>query len=98
MDVFKILKLRNAISLYNQFAISTRKETALISPTTSSDFVSRSSTMSNIIAPRLKLFDYSHKISVIKNTVKKALMSLQHAENRTDWTSTDYNIKNISLP
>ena len=97
MEIFKILKLRCPISLFDLFNISSRKEITLITPFPSNDFIYRAATIWNTIAPKLKLLDYSHNISLAKSTLKRALIDIQHSENDLDWTQNDFDIKRISI-
>ncbi len=97
MEVFKILKLECPKSLHQQFTLSNRKETTLISQFPSQNFISRSTKLWNTIAPKLGLFDYSYKISLARKRLKTALFKLQHATDGTDWTSNDYDVTKISI-
>ena len=97
MEVFKILKLRCPASLQQHYQSSSRKETTIISQLPSNDFISRSTKIWNTIAPKLKLFDYSYKISLAKSRLKKALLKLQHAYNDSAWTTSDYDIMQLSF-
>ena len=96
MEVFKVLKLRCPISLYEYFKISPRKETTLITSFPSHDFISRGTTIWNTISPKLKLLDYSHSISLAKSSLKKTLLELQHSGTEKTWTSNDFDIARIS--
>ena len=93
MEVTKILKLRSPISLHSLYNMSNRKETTIITETPASNFVSRSSSLWNKIAPKLKIFDFCFKLNSIKNIIKNALLQLQHAENPLTWTSEDFNVE-----
>ena len=95
MEVSKILKLRSPISLHDQFNISTRKETTIITSTPADNFVSRSSYLWNKIAPKFKLFDYCFSISALKSNLRKALLKLQHAENPLTWSTEDFNFEKL---
>ena len=97
MEVFKILKLRTPISLYSSYNISHRKPTTLITPIPSNNFISRSTYIWNTIAPKLKVPDYSVKISCVRSALRKILFKLQHKENKCTWTTEDYNINKLSL-
>ena len=97
METFKILKLRCPTSLFDLFHVSSRKETTLISPFPSNDFICRATTIWNTIAPKLKLLDYSHNISLAKSSLKRALMGIQHAENDLHWTLNDFDMKRILI-
>ena len=50
----------------------------------------------NIITPKLKLADYSSKISFVKNTLKNSLLMLQNSNDPTTWISHDFDLKKIS--
>ena len=90
MEISKILKLRNPISIYSQIEISSRKESLIITSTPAQNFISRSSTLWNKIAPKFKINDYSFKLSLFKNTLKKSLMILQHSGDPLTWSSQDF--------
>ena len=97
METFKILKLRCPTSLYNHFHKSSRKETSLTVPLVSTqDFISRSTTIWNSIAPKLKLQDFSYKVSLAKSNLKKALLSVQHSGDSVTWTENNFDFKKIS--
>ena len=95
MEVFKILKLECPTALHQRFTLSKRKNTTLISQLPSQDFISRSTKLWNIIAPKIGLFDYSYKISLARNCLKRALLKLQHASDCTNWTSNDYDVTKL---
>ena len=94
METFKILKLRCPISIYELFSLSSRKEITLITSFPTNDFIYRATTIWNIIAPKL---DYSRYISLIKSTLKRALLETQHSENQLDWTESDFDMNRISI-
>ena len=95
MEVFKILKLRTPISLYSKYNISQRKPTTLISTIPLKNFISRSTIIWNILAPKLKVFDYSVKICQVRANIKNSLLTRQHTETELTWTSEDYNVNKI---
>ena len=97
MEVFKILKLRCPTSLNQHYQLSSRKQTALIAQLPSNDFISRSTKIWSTIAPKLKLFDFSYKISLAKSHLKTSLLKLQHAYNDSAWTSSDYDMMQLSF-
>jgi hypothetical protein len=96
MEVFKILKLECPTALHQHFTLSKRKNATLISQLPSQDFISRSTKLWNIIAPKIGLFDYSYKISLARYCLKRALLKLQHASGCTNWTSNDYDVTKLS--
>ena len=91
MEISKILKFRRPISLHDHFNTSNRKEILIITGPPAENFVSRSGNLWNKIAPKLKINDFSFKLSSLKNILKSSLLSLQHAENPLTWTSEDFN-------
>ena len=97
IETFKILKLRTPISLYNLYIKSHRKESMLIVPSSATgDFIKRSTTLWNTIAPKMKLIDYSYKISLAKSNVKRALKSVQNTGDTKTWTENDFDAQKIS--
>ena len=97
IETFKILKLHTPISLYNLYNKSFRKElTLIVSSSPTSDFVSRSTTLWNIISPKLKLHDYSYKISLAKSNIKKSLILVQNVGDKYSWCEDNFSAKKIS--
>ena len=92
MEVFKILKLRTPLSLSDYFTKSSRKETTLITAFPTDDFISRSTKIWNDIAPKLKLVDYSHKISAAKSSLKKTLLVNQSSGDTLFWNANNFGI------
>ena len=96
MECFKILKLRSPITLFSEYSVSARKPTTLTPSYPSNTFTSRSTRLWNILAPKLKVIDYSVKISLIRTNLKKCIFSNQHNETELTWTSEDYSIHKIT--
>jgi len=97
MELFKILKLRDPITVFEQFTISKRKSTLLICNTPANNFVSRSTKIWNIITPKLKLCDFSCKISIIKSKLKSALLKLQKGNDPITWTAEDFSTDKLDI-
>ncbi|KAL5258711.1 hypothetical protein ACHWQZ_G009241 [Mnemiopsis leidyi] len=57
----------------------------------------RSTTLWNTIAPKLKLTDYSYKISLAKSNIKKVLYSIQNAGDALTWTENNFNTQKIKV-
>ena len=95
MEALKILKLRVPLSLYDNFNKSVRKETTLIASLPTNDFISRSTKIWNIIAPKLKVLDYSQKISLAKSRLKRALLNIQQAGDMISWTDNNFDMNQI---
>ena len=93
MELFKILKLRDPITMFEQFTISNRKPTLLINEIPAENFVSRSTKIWNTLTPKLKFNDFSAKIGHIKSRLKSALLKLQSSNDPVIWTADDFNIE-----
>jgi hypothetical protein len=97
METYKILKFRQPRSLYENYRISERKPTLLISGCPSQSFIDRSTCLWNSIAPKLKFEDYSPKVSFIKSSLKEAIFTSQHKETPSEWTTEDFNITKLNF-
>ena len=95
MEVFKIPKLRIPPSLSDYFTRSLRKETTLITAFPTHDFISRSTKIWNNIAPKLKLIDYSHKISAAKSSLKRMLLKTQCSGDIINWNENNFDLNNL---
>ena len=94
MEVFKILKYRTPISLYSLFTRSNRKDTLLITPSSSQHFIFKSSDLWNLVRQKLKLFDLSYtKISSFKSLLKKLITNYQKFGDDTVWNDNELNVK-----
>ena len=99
METLKILKLRTPLSLHEMYTISTRKDTTLIVPHPSDDFISRSTKIWNTLSPKLKLLDFSFKISLAKSKLKKALLKNQSGGDMITWTENNFDADKLkSIP
>ena len=96
MEVLKILKLGVPLSLSEHFTKSLRKETTLITSFPTNDFISRSTKIWNTVAPKLKILDYSHKISSAKSSLKKSLIKIQSAGDMVHWTQNNFDMQKIT--
>ena len=96
MEVFKILKLRLPPSLSDYFTRSLRKETTLITAFPTHDFISRSTKIWNTIAPKLKLIDYSYKISAAKSSLKRMLLKTQCSGDMVFWNDNNFDIDKLT--
>ena len=96
MEVLKILKLGVPLSLSEHFTKYLRKETTLITSFPTNDFISRSTKIWNTVAPKLKILDYSHKISSAKSSLKKSLIKIQSAGDMVHWTQNNFDMQKIT--
>ena len=97
MEASKILKFRDPIAVYEQFTLSSRKQTLLIPKVTGESFISRWTKIWNTLTPKLKLTDFSYKISSTKNSLKNSLLQLQNSNDPIAWTSADFEIERLEL-
>ena len=78
--------------------ISLRKElTLIVSSSPAKDFISRSTTLWNMITPKLKFHDYSYKISSAKSNIKRSLLLVQNAGDVEFWSEENFNAQKISF-
>ena len=59
------------------------------------DFISRSTKIWNNIAPKLKLMDYSHKISAAKSSLKRMLLKTQCSGDIMNWNENNFDLNNL---
>ena len=97
MEIFKILKFRDPLVIYEQFKVSNRKSNLLISTFPAKHFVSRSTSIWNTITPKLKFIDHcSTKTAFVKHSLKNLLLSLQSSVSPISWNSDNFNMDKIS--
>ncbi len=97
MEVFKILKFRDPLVIYEQFKVSNRKSALLINMIPAKNFVSRGTKIWNTVTPKLKLADHcSTKIAYAKSNLKKLLLSLQSSADEVSWNSDNFNIEKMT--
>ena len=92
MELFKILKLRQPMVIFEQLKISDRKPDLIISDIPAEHFISKSTKIWNTLTPKLKLTDYSFKINTMKNNLKRLLLLLQNSNDPFTWTSNDFDV------
>ena len=88
--MFKALKLRSPYPLYRCFNISHRKDTLIITPEASKNFVSKSSILWNKIRNILDIKDFSHSISSIKSKLKSHLHKTQNLGDAIEWSPENF--------
>ena len=97
MEVLKILKFRDPITLFENYSISDRKPTLLIQDIPANNFVSRSTKIWNLVTPKYKLVDFSCNISMVKTRLKKGLLRLQSSNDPITWTTNDFDINKLEI-
>ena len=88
LETFKIIKTHTPISLYSCFTKSTRKETLLITPSHSENFIYNASSMWNIFrtCPEgSKVSDFVVGIGFVKMKIKELLLRRQRLGDQEEW-------------
>ena len=94
IELLKILKFRLPISLYSKFELSKRKDTFLLTPTPSTNFMYKSSVLWNSLRTKLSIFDFSINVNSTKNKLKTLILSNQRSGDADEWFEYNYNILN----
>ena len=95
-EIFKIMKFRTPISIYNFLNISKRNnKMLLITPTPSSQFLYKGSVLSNKVCK--KLFakyndDLSEKMSSFKNNLYQLLIKTQCSADNIEWIPQNFEL------
>ena len=93
-EVFKILKYRTPISLYSLYIRSTRKESLLITPTSSHHFIFRSTEIWNLVRQKLKINDLAcTKFGTIKSSLKRLIIKYQKFGDPIEWNNNELDVK-----
>ena len=93
-EVFKILKYRTPISLYSLYIRSTRKESLLITPTSSHHFIFRSTEIWNLVRQKLKINDLAcTKFGTIKSSLKRLIIKYQKFGDPIEWNTNELDVK-----
>ena len=92
-EIFKILKFRTPISLFELFKLSNRngKETRLLTPTPSKSFFYVGSLVWNVVRDLLKIYDFSQKSGPIKTQIKKEILKIQTQGDPKTWQHDSWN-------
>ena len=96
VHVFKILKFRLPIILYEKYKLSSRDASlALITPERSVQFFYKSSMAWNSVYKKVLAkphSDLTTKISYFKNEVKKLLISMQNEGDQIEWQNSNFKL------
>ena len=93
LTALKILKFRTPISLYSCFNLSNRKETLLITPMPSINFISQASSLWNIVRDLLDVKDFSVKLGKIKCQFKNLILQQQKLGDETEWSDENFRLR-----
>ena len=90
--IFKILKFRTPISLYSCFNVSRRKDTLLLTPWPSINFIYQAACIWNIVRTLLGIIsDFSVKHSKTKLDLRKLLQRRQQLGDQNEWSDENFN-------
>lgn len=98
LEVYKVMKFRAPISLYEEYVCSARKPTLVINqPDPPDNFNTRSTKIWNSITPKLKFQDYALSAASIKSMLKCSLQANQHNHTELNWTNKDFELDNLNF-
>ena len=89
-ETFKILKTHTPISMFSCFQVSGRKETLLITPVASNNFIFKACSLWNCIRRKLDIAEFSIKFSDFKSTFKTYLQKQQSLGNAIEWSPENF--------
>ena len=95
LETFKLMKTHTPISIFSCFTKSQRKETLLISPTHSHNFLYKASSLWNsyrAIPGQVQEHDFSAGIGYTKNKIKELLFMRQKIGDREEWADENFNL------
>ena len=92
-EIFKILKFRTPICLFENFSLSDRngRETRLLTPTPSKNFFYEGSIIWNVVRELLKIYDFSLKLGPIKHDMKVKILEIQLQGDPSEWQNRTWN-------
>ena len=90
VSVYKVLNSRVPIALYSIFTLSKRKETLLLTPFSSNNFVYNACSIWNQIRDLLSIKTFGGQLSKIKNNLKKLLFSRQNLGDPNEWSDENF--------
>ena len=90
LSVYKVLNSRVPIALYSIFTLSKRKETLLLTPFSSNNFVYNACSIWNQIRDLLSIKTFGGQLSKIKNNLKKLLFSRQNLGDPNEWSDENF--------
>ena len=96
MEIFKVMKFRNPINLFETLNISQRNTSMLlITPPPSSQFSYLGPKTWNSAFKRVLAkseYDLTIKVSFVKNLIKKLLLKIQKEDNENEWLPANYTL------
>ena len=97
LDTFKIIKNHTPISMYSCFTISHRKDSLLITPSHSHNFMYNASSLWNMYrtcaADAVHAQNFSAGIGYTKNRIKALLLHRQRIGDQEEWADTNFQLR-----
>lgn len=91
LELYKIMKFRAPISLFDEYECSARKPTLIICQADPPDnYNLRSTKIWNVITPKLKFTDMTMSVSCLRSRLKVSLLNNQHNHTNLVWTNNDF--------
>ena len=92
IEVFKVIKFRSPVVLYEMYNFSTRshKSLFLITPPPNETFLYKSSVIWNFVNKLLKFEDLAFSIASFKLKIKECLINKQSIGNSVDWIELNF--------
>ena len=91
LELYKIMKFRAPISLFDEYECSARKPTLIICQVDPPDnYNLRSTKIWNVITPKLKFTDMTMSVSCLRSRLKVSLLNNQHNHTNLVWTNNDF--------
>ena len=97
LDTFKIIKNHTPISMYSCFVISHRKDSLLITPSHSHNFLYNASSLWNMYrtcaVDETHVRDFSAGIGCTKNGIKSLLLRRQKIGDQDEWADVNFQLR-----
>ena len=93
LAALKILKFRTPMSLYCCFNLSNRKETRLITPWSSRNFIYQASSIWNTVRTIIDIKDFSVKLGKVKLHLKNLILQRQKLGDQAEWSEDNFRLR-----
>ena len=92
LAALKIFKFRTPMPLYCCFNLSKRKETLLITPWSSRNFIYQASSIWNTVRSKIDTKDFSVKLGKVKLQLKNLILKRQKLGDQTEWSEDNFRL------
>jgi len=90
MEIFKIMKFRLPIGLYGLFNLSHRKDTLLLTPSPTTQFVYRAAVIWNFCRQKLSILEFSVSIGQLKGALRHEINNIQSSGDPCEWEASNF--------